>query len=108
MWAFDAAKDTWRSVAGNVPTGFYVSADIATQQRLILLTTDTRKPGDTRGCNTLYPVRTTYGYKIEAATMLREPASVRQAAMLNAELYGFYGVSVWVADTAWSRERLAR
>src|SRR5262245_11470595 len=26
--------------------------------------------------------------------------------MLNAELYGFYGVSVWVADTAWPRERL--
>jgi hypothetical protein len=31
---------------------------------------------------------------------------LRQAAMLNAELYGFYGVSVWVADTAWPRERL--
>jgi hypothetical protein len=29
-----------------------------------------------------------------------------QAAILNAELYGFYGVSVWVADTAWSRKRL--
>src|SRR5215475_711432 len=26
--------------------------------------------------------------------------------MLNAELYGFYGVSVWVADTAWPRQRL--
>src|SRR5262249_23551099 len=31
---------------------------------------------------------------------------LRQAAMLNAELYGFYGVSVWVADTASPRERL--
>ena len=31
---------------------------------------------------------------------------LRQAAMLNAELYGFYGVSAWVADTAWPRERL--
>lgn len=31
---------------------------------------------------------------------------LRQAAMLNAELYGFYGVSVWVADTAWPRKRL--
>ena len=31
---------------------------------------------------------------------------LRQAAMLNAELYGFYGVSVWAADANWSRERL--
>ena len=31
---------------------------------------------------------------------------LRQAAMLNAELYGFYGVSVWVADSDWPRERL--
>jgi hypothetical protein len=29
-----------------------------------------------------------------------------QAAMLNAELYGFYGVSVWVVDPVWSRKRL--
>lgn len=31
---------------------------------------------------------------------------LRQAAMLNAELYGFYGVSVWVTDRDWPRERL--
>jgi hypothetical protein len=35
-----------------------------------------------------------------------DTGDLRQAAMLNAELYGFYGVSVWVADTAWPRERL--
>jgi hypothetical protein len=35
-----------------------------------------------------------------------ELADLRQAAMLNAELYGFYGVSVWVADRDWPRERL--
>jgi hypothetical protein len=35
-----------------------------------------------------------------------DPGDLRQAAMLNADLYGFYGVSAWVADTAWSRERL--
>jgi hypothetical protein len=31
---------------------------------------------------------------------------LRQAAMLNAELYGFHGVSVWVTDRDWPRERL--
>ena len=35
-----------------------------------------------------------------------DAGDLRQAAMLNAELYGFYGVSVWVADTAWPRQRL--
>jgi hypothetical protein len=81
MWAYDAAKDTWRAVAGEAPTGFYVSADIAPQQRLIVLTTDTRKPGDTRGCNTLYPVRTTYAYRIDAAAVLQAPAVTRHSAM---------------------------
>ena len=31
---------------------------------------------------------------------------LRQAAMLNAELYRFYGVSVWVANRDWPRKRL--
>jgi hypothetical protein len=35
-----------------------------------------------------------------------DAGDLRQAAMLNAELYGFYGVSVWVADRDWPRERL--
>src|ERR1700678_1245535 len=29
-----------------------------------------------------------------------DPADLRQAAVLNHELYGFYGVSVWVSDLA--------
>jgi len=29
-----------------------------------------------------------------------DPADLRQAALLNHELYGFYGVSVWVTSTA--------
>jgi hypothetical protein len=33
-------------------------------------------------------------------------SDLRQAAMLNAELYGFYGVSVWVTEKDWPRERL--
>ena len=35
-----------------------------------------------------------------------DPADLRQAAVLNHELYGFYGVSVWVADLAFPREVL--
>jgi hypothetical protein len=31
---------------------------------------------------------------------------LRQAATLNAELYGFYGVSVWVVDPEWPRQQV--
>ncbi len=34
------------------------------------------------------------------------PADLRQAAVLNHELYGFYGVSAWVANIAFPRELL--
>jgi hypothetical protein len=35
-----------------------------------------------------------------------DPADLRQAAMLNHELYGFYGISVWVTGTSHPRELL--
>ena len=35
-----------------------------------------------------------------------DPADLRQAAAFNHELYGFYGISVWVADLAFPRELL--
>ncbi len=35
-----------------------------------------------------------------------DPADLRQAAVLNHELYGFYGISVWVADLAFPRDLL--
>jgi hypothetical protein len=35
-----------------------------------------------------------------------DPADLRQAAVLNHELYGFYGISVWVADLAFPRALL--
>ena len=69
MWAYDARKDRWQRLAGEVPAGFYISADIAPERRLILLATNTRKPGDRMNCNALYPVRTTYGYRLDAKTM---------------------------------------
>lgn len=35
-----------------------------------------------------------------------DPADLRQAAVINQELYGFYGVSVWVTSAAYPRELL--
>jgi len=75
MWAYDAAADRWQRLAGEVPTGFYVTADIAPERRLIILVTNTRAPGDTMTCNVLYPVRTTYGYRIDSGTIVRSEAS---------------------------------
>jgi hypothetical protein len=70
MWAYDAAQDRWRPLAGRTPAGFYLSADLAPEQRLIVLVTDTRTPGDRMTCNVLYPVRTTYGYRIVNPAMI--------------------------------------
>ena len=65
MWAYDPAADRWQRLKGEVPTGFYVSADIAPDKRLIVLVTSTKTPGDQTACNVLYPVRTTYGYRLD-------------------------------------------
>ncbi len=74
MWAYDAAKDRWQKITGRVPTGFYISADIAPERNLIVLVTATRAPGDKMSCNVLYPVRTTYAYRIRKDTL--QPATV--------------------------------
>jgi hypothetical protein len=41
MWAYDPATDRWTRLRGEVPTGFYLSADMAPDKRLILLVTST-------------------------------------------------------------------
>ena len=70
MWAYDAVADQWQRLLGQVPTGFYITGDIAPENRLIVLVTNTRKPDDTMSCNILYPVRTTYGYRIDEKTFV--------------------------------------
>jgi hypothetical protein len=35
-----------------------------------------------------------------------DPGDLRQAAIINHDLYGFYGVSVWVTGAGYSRELL--
>ena len=80
LWAYDAAEDRWWKLGDDVPTGFTMTADIAAEQGVIILVTNTQKPGDTTACNTLYPVRTTYGYRIDPKTIGRiEPAPGTQS-----------------------------
>jgi hypothetical protein len=69
MWGYDAARDRWQRLGGDVPAGFYLSADFAPDRRLILLVTSTRKPDDRMTCNILFPVRTTYGFRIDSQTL---------------------------------------
>lgn len=65
MWAFDPAADRWTRLAGEVPTGFYISADIAPEKRLLVLVTNTQTPGDRTNCNVIFPVRTTYSLRLD-------------------------------------------
>jgi hypothetical protein len=81
MWGYDASRDRWQRLTGDVPAGFYLSADLAPDQHLLVLVTSTRKPGDRMSCNILFPVRTTYGFRIEAQT-LAVPGEVAPSAAL--------------------------
>ncbi len=81
MWAYDAASDRWRRAAGQVPTAFSISADLAPDKRIIVLTADSRAPGDRTRCNVLFPVRTTYCYRIEKDGFLGEAAAERHVPM---------------------------
>jgi hypothetical protein len=65
MWAYDAGEDRWQRLTGVVPTGFYLTADIAPEKQTLLLVTNSRSPGDRMTCNIVYPVRTTYAYRID-------------------------------------------
>lgn len=82
MWAYDVVQDRWRQLAGGeVPVGFCLSADIAPEQRLILLATDTKRPGERTQCNILYPVRTTYAFRIDAPSLRRSDRSLKHQPM---------------------------
>jgi hypothetical protein len=115
MWGYDAAKDEWTRLAGDVPAGFYLSADIAPEKRLLVLVTATSTPGDRATCNVLFPVRTTYGYRIETTSIVRaeapherEPIPKRERADLSASASGppplaNFPVNQWVQlpDRGW-------
>ncbi len=78
MWAYDVAAERWQRLKGEVPAGFYISGDIAPDQRVILLTTNTRTPGDRMTCNVLFPVRTTYAYRLDTQTMADSGQAARR------------------------------
>ncbi|MBI1940167.1 MAG: hypothetical protein HYS33_01525 [Acidobacteria bacterium] len=69
-WAYDAGEDRWQRLRGKVPIGFYITADLTPEKRTIVLVTNTQKPDDPMTCNVLYPVRTTYAYRIDPATIV--------------------------------------
>jgi len=76
MWAFDAGEDSWRPLKGDVPTGWYVTADVDPERSTIVLTTATESPEIQRGCDQIYPVRTTYAFKIDREGLVDGAATV--------------------------------
>jgi hypothetical protein len=84
MWAYDPGEDRWRKLAGDVPTGFYLSADLAPEKQTIVLVANTRRRRDTMTCNILYPVRTTYAYRIDRQSWVQSPSALpAQTSMLK-------------------------
>jgi Galactose oxidase, central domain len=84
MWAYDVSTDSWEKLTGKVPTGFYINADIMPEHSLILLTTATKRDRDLMSCNEIYPVRTTYAYRIEPEGLVDRSDEVRlQHTMLK-------------------------
>jgi hypothetical protein len=77
MWAFDAASDRWMKLKGQVPTGWYIAADLAPRDSLIILTTANKSKGDRMGCNEIYPVRTTYAFKIHGDGLIDDSAAAQ-------------------------------
>jgi hypothetical protein len=57
---------------GEVPVGFYVTADLMPEQNLIVLTTSTKREGDRMRCNEIYPVRTTYAFQVRREGIVDE------------------------------------
>lgn len=81
MWAYDAVKDRWQRLAGQVPIGAYLTADIEPQKRLLLLVTNTQAPNHGRSCDVLYAVRTTYAYRLDDKTVVLPDKPEPQHAM---------------------------
>ena len=65
MWAYSASEDRWVQLRGEVPLGWYITADIDPQESLIVLTTSTESKETGRGCDELFLKRTTYAFKVD-------------------------------------------
>ena len=87
MWAFDASLEKWFKLKGEVPVGWYITADIKPDENLIILTTSTKPEEDRMSCNEIYPVRTTYVFRIEKHGLVDETVNpVPQEKMLKRSL----------------------
>jgi hypothetical protein len=64
MWAYDAAAERWMKLKGKAPAGWHVTADLMPRENLIVLTTAAKPTGDRMSCNEVYPVRTTWAFKV--------------------------------------------
>ncbi len=72
MWGYDPRHDRWRKLAGEVPTGWFIAADIDPERRLIVLTASTERPEDDRNCDEQFTLRTTYLYRLEKRGLIDE------------------------------------
>jgi len=52
--------------------GWYLTAETAPGEGLIVLATSTKPEGDTMTCNEIYPVRTTYAFRVEMGELVDE------------------------------------
>ncbi|MBN2288915.1 MAG: hypothetical protein JXQ83_06240, partial [Candidatus Glassbacteria bacterium] len=78
MWAYGPAADKWLRLDSQVPAGWYLAADIAQDQDLIVLTTSTKQQDDRMSCNEIYPVRTTYALRLEAESLADKSAGPQE------------------------------
>ena len=72
MWGYDVSSDSWHKLQGDVPVGWYVTADIIPEESTIILITSTKLEGDTRGCDETFPVRTTWTYPLKKQGLVVE------------------------------------
>lgn len=84
MWAYDAAADRWARLKGQVPTGWHITADLVPSQSLIVLTTAGKSKGDRMTCNEIYPVRTTWAFRVRREGLVDESVQPQaQGSMLK-------------------------
>jgi hypothetical protein len=81
LWAFDAAREAWHRLKGDVPTAAYINADFDAANRLLLLVANDRAPGHGRSCDVLYAARSTYVYRFDEKTARLDDKPAKQAPL---------------------------
>lgn len=81
LWAFDAGKQTWRRLTGDVPTAAYLNADFDPERRHLLLVANDRAAGYGRSCDILYAARSTYLYQLDERSIVSREALDRHVPL---------------------------